>query len=189
MLGAVNGVDYANELSTLSGFSRRVRVERPANTAAAAMFAVAILAFAWNIFNAIRQVQKQPGTNFFVIVFSTHGRTALESALFAVLVYSPPILVALAILVGLYARKTARRVIEKSFNAFQQRGYVASQFPIGMLVKLSRDKNLKRVVLLSHPSVTDETYASNLNTIREVVSSIDAKAAKKLSKVAVRAGV
>lgn len=170
------------DLSTADGFARRVVVARPAVTIAKALIAVAALAFAYNLFSTFRTIMEHPGLNFLRVFLSTDG----GNPYFVILVWAPIIVLPLALIFWVYARSTAQRVEHAAYLDYAANGYIVSQRPLGFAAM--NGNQAVPVQLLSHPSVTPESFEQAYAAITAHLASLDKKALKKtaasLGKVA-----
>lgn len=82
---------------------------------------------------------------------------------------------------------TRRKVGANRFESFQQRGYVARQRFTGLRVK--NGNATTDVVLLSHPSVPDETFETSVQQYAGELAALDKKGTKAAVASATKAGV
>lgn len=116
------------------------------------------------------------------------GRRAGRSELFRYFaVYAPLICFPLAIFFLIRHFATRRKIGANRFESFQQRGYVARQRFTGLRVKNGNATN--DIVLLSHPSVPDETFEAAVHQYAGEIAALDKKGLKAATNSATQAGV
>ena len=116
------------------------------------------------------------------------GRRAGRSELFRYFaVYAPLICFPLSIIFLIQHFVTRRKIGAKLFETFQQRGWVGRQRFTGLRIKNGRVQT--DVVLISHPSISDEAFEASAAQYAGEIAALDKKGVKTTGAAALKAGV
>lgn len=104
-----------------------------------------------------------------------------------VYVYAPIVLVPLGIILLIVHLTTRKKAGAALYDDFRSRGWVGKQRYTGLKVKNGNAE--VDTVLISHPSMPDETFDAIALQFQTSISALDKKAAKAFAAAAVKAGV
>ncbi len=188
MLMRMTLVTVRENLSTPEGFAKAVDARGKAFSVGVASLGLGVAALLINLF----QIGSATDWRWNLIFPLFFRADALEfssgrgQVWHYVYVYAPLVLIPLGIIllaVHLATRRTAGAAL---YDDFRSRGWVGRQRYTGLKVKNGNAD--VDTVLISHPSLPDETFEAIALQFQTSVSALDKKAAKAFGAAAVKAG-
>lgn len=189
MLGRMSLATVQHQLSTPEGFAKAVDGKRTIASLGWTSLGLGVAAFALNLFSTGQAVdwawEYIPQLLFRPDLFEySSGRSEAWSYVYS---FAPLVLVPLAIILLIVHFATRKNAGANLFTDFQSRGWVGKQRYTGLQVK--NGNQTVDTVLISHPSIPDESFDAIALQFQTYVTSLDKKALKAFTTSATKAGV
>lgn len=178
-----------DRLSTPEGFAKAVNAKRTVQTLGWTSLGLGAAAFAFNLWSTGQAVDWNwtfiPELLFRPDLFEyANGRAQAWSYVYA---YAPIILIPLGIILLIVHVVTRKSAGSALYDDFRSRGWVGKQRFTGLQVK--NGNQTVDTVLISHPSIADETFDQVALQFQTYISSLDKKQRKAFTTAATKAGI